>query len=404
MSRAQQLKAIPIDFSRIGQLQAIDQVGVTRIPSDIWDVTTVCLPLSNKQFDAQFGGQINFFNIDTPVGECPGRFTSASLVANLGAPFLMCGICVVAVGEGVGFSKSGVVVDCPADATATPQVVGACGTGCDLGAIAQPGQTPAVFEFGSPTWRFIEALFRAYNFQFIINRRWQLLDLPLSDIGMCQMAPHFEGAGCSQVSAMPFIREANDSALNNDLNCQFLPVNTIVTTGADGVPASICAPPPQAGATFGHTNFMGRAPNMFRFVQPIPVLPFTSLGISFVPFANNNAFFEQMRAAATTGKEDCTATNPSSCFTGAAVNDGCGPGVITFPGGKITIGIKAFGYELAPAACLEAIYRFACACPTGAEFLAGNPYLGGLVQKMDNKTDPDRFRMLAGIAGASARD
>lgn len=359
------LRVLPQDFSMLGAnigVSDLNNMALATIPNVVESTITLCPPLSNAQMDAFFDFvENNVFSPQAAQDDCPGIYTTTQALQVV-SPTLICGMCIVATAEGQNFCQSGVLVDCPEGgvAEAPPAVVG---SGCDGGALASAGQTPAVMNWGGPGWSFIEAFFRAYDVQVLLNDECLILDVPASDVGMCEIAPTFFGAGDSCLGTMPYIREANQSARHNSLECQFLPVNTLVTTDCAGVCASIDAPPPQAAVTWGHTMFTGRQPKLWRFTKPLLLFPaFSQAAVSFDPHGGNQAFKDQMRAALVAssnklGAVDCGAINPSECFTGASPTGGVGIGAAHWPAGKVTIGIRLLGFRVSYSFCVDFFYQ-----------------------------------------------
>jgi hypothetical protein len=386
------LRAFPQDMSMLGQgitLDTLNQIPLNLFPQVVVWEETLCFPITDSQLDAFINRlQAGLFKINIPQDDCPGITTTASLLTTI-QPTIICGICIVATGEGFNFCQPGVLVDCPDGDTpvAPPAVVGNCD---NSSVFPQDGQLSAVMQYGGPTWQFIEAFFRAFSLQVLLNDECLIIDLPVNEIGMCEIAPRFEGAGDSCISTMPYIRETNQHALANGLDCQFLPPNTIVSTGCDGVCTSICAPPPHAGVTYGHTSFQGRHPKMLRFPKPILLVPaISNLGLEFSPWGNNQAFVNQMHMAAVPGTSklgasECGPISPSSCFTNTSPVGGgdCGPGVGHWPGGKVTIGVRLMGFRVSYAFCLNYFTALAAAGWPGLSVYAGTPWMQALAGKV----------------------
>jgi hypothetical protein len=407
-------RALPQDFSQLGQVDTVNDIF--RMPFNVFPTVvvweeTLCLPLTDAQVDA-FLSRLRFglFKVNFPNDDCPGITTTASFLTTI-QPVVICGICVVAIGEGLNFCQGGVLVDCP-DGNQPQQLPPVLANACDVSnAIPQEGQVPAIFQFGGPTWSFIESFFRAFSLQVLLNDECLIIDLPVNEIGMCEIAPSFIGAGDSCVSVMPFIREANQFALNNGVGCQFLPPNTMVTTGCDGVCTSITAPPPSAGATFGHIKFQGRHTKGIRLPRPLLLVPAVStLGLEFDDWGNNAAFICQMKAAVVAGTgclgaRECEPIQPSPCFTGAALAASeCPPilgGAAHFPGGKVTIGVRLMGFRVSYSFCLNYFTWLAAQSWPNLASITNmyQPFLQGLVAKMNPKDQ--HYSTIAGLASGN---
>jgi hypothetical protein len=408
------IRTSPHDFAMLGQgvgLGQLAQVPTNLLPYLTFYEETLCLPVTDAQLDAFFSRFENgLFKFQPPTqdGVC-NVSTNLSLLTTI-SPTIICGMCIVAVGEGQNFCQSGVLVPCPDGGTAVapPAVMG---SGCDGGALASAGQVPAVMSWGGPTWQFIESFFRTYNLQVLINDECLVVDLPASDVGMCEIAPSFKGAGDSCIGTMPMIRETNQHARDNNIDCQFLPVNTLVTTDCAGVCASIDAPPPSAAVTWGHTMFTGRNPKLFRFKNPLILVPaVTSLGVEFDLLGSNSEIFKnQMRAAAVPGSKalgatECGMIGPSECFTTESPTGGVGIGAGHWPGGKVTIGIRLMGFRVSYAFCVDLLQQYVIDRVPLLANIMGTQWVQGLAGKMRNdglSQDDPRMKLLNGLASGS---
>jgi hypothetical protein len=414
------LRMLPEDFSMLGQNETVADVmqkSMQMVPSVVLSEFTVCPPLTDELMDNLFAFlENNVFGPPVSQTECPGLFTNLQSL-QVTAPTIICGMCIVATAEGENFCQSGVLVDCPDGgvAVAPPAVLQ---SGCDGGALASAGQTPAVMHWGGPGWNFIQAFFRAYDVQVSLNQDCLILDVPASDVGMCEIAPTFFGAGDSCMGTMPFIRETNEAGRNNGLDCQFLPPNTLVTTDCAGVCASIDAPPPTAAVTWGHQMFTGRQPKWSRFPRPLLLFPaFSSVGVEFAPHGNNQAFKDQMRAALVAStkvrgaSDNCGQIPPSECFTTASPTGGVGIGAAHWPGGKVTIGIRLMGYRVSYAFCIDYFYRMLTDWPGLAQVYGIGPaqtfvqtVAGKARQLGDNRADALTALASGNLAGLPSGD
>lgn len=359
-------RVTPQDFAMLGAnlgVADLANISLPLFPHVVLSEFTVCPPLTDEGMDGLFAFlENNLFGPPVSQTDCPGLFTNTQALQVV-SPTIICGMCIVATAEGENFCQSGVLVDCPAGGVAaTPPAV--LQSGCDGGALASAGQIPAVMQWGGSGWNFIQAFFRAYDVQVLLNDECLILDVPASDVGMCEIAPTFFGAGDSCLGTMPFIRETNEAARNNGLECQFLPPNTLITTDCNGVCASIDAPPPTAAVTWGHQLFTGRQPKWWRFSKPILLFPaFAQVGVEFDPHGNAEAFKKQMRAAlvastkALGASENCGMIPPSECFTTASPTGGAGSGAAHWPGGKVTIGVRLLGYRVSYSFCVDYFYQ-----------------------------------------------
>lgn len=371
------LLGVPQEINRVGNLDTIRSVDFAKIPTYYYDWNRFELPLTDAEFDAEFGSSRVVFNLedDSPCN----RQTNTAIGSSINEPFLALGVGVVAIGESEGFSVYGARIDRPAAEQATPRityVAGCGGDGCGLidTTFIPAGQNPrpANFWWGAPTWRFIEKFFQAYRLQVLLNHRFQVTDESLLNVGMAPLPSEFSGASDSRIPATPFVRATNNVLAAKGINHLFLPGNS--GTGGDDTPVSLSAL--NVAVTYGHPRICGLANRMYPFVQPLLFTPGMQFEISFQRVEDESCY-RALRSSSTVTTQTADALT-TAVITGVDDTGGA-PAII--PGGSISLGLVLKGYALWPQACVD--YLSSCLLPgsKSAAMYGGNEYLMGLVRE-----------------------
>jgi hypothetical protein len=374
----QQIIAAPSDFSRLGSIrnlgQQLMQANQYKIPTYYYDWTRFDLPLTDEEFDAEFGSTRTVFDCGPDSTVNCGRQTNALCGSGVGAPFVATGICIVAIGEGRSFAIHGATVPAPTAAgSSAPELQSVALTTPDnlqgvVDIAASPGGVgaeSATLWWGGPTHLFIEKYFQAFRLNVLLNRRFLFIDESLLDVGMCPNIPTFEGASSSQIPTQPFIRATNDVMNEKSMDRIFLPANA----GPAGVPD--CLPPPVAGVTYGHLNIQHLANKVYCFPTPLLFLPGMRFDINFVPITDASCF-RALRSAVTFNCQSL-AENLGSSVSGVAAAASCGTSC-TVPGGSIMLGVILKGYELVSSACVEFMQQYVTPGSVTAAMVAGHPW------------------------------
>lgn len=353
----------PADFSRLGSAKTAIETGWARIPTYYYDVSQHTFPLTKAQFDQSFGATIKVFNLDQDSAS-PGRQTNAATGSGINEPFLALGVGVVAIGNGIGFSSTGELVDSDAivgNGGQVPAFNGAVAFGAD-----ETARNAALW-YGASTWDFLENFFQAYRLQVLAARRWLLVDEALFDIGMTPTPPEFVGASNSNIPTMPFIREVNEVLARNGSGKQFLPQNV---AGEGPVPAET------AGVTYGSPRIVGLANRLYCFNQPILMLPGMTFDTKFVGVENDRVYKPSMFRDSVL---DLSAIGPSPLVTDDTIDGNFGYSTtFTVPGGTLSLGLVFKGYSLHPSAVVDYVQNYLSPGSAQLSMMAGNPYLAGL--------------------------
>jgi hypothetical protein len=213
-----------------GDLGAADKCvrcGFGNIPVVEEVVWTIPIPLTADEALATFGDTVNLLSGSSSV---PG-------VASIDSTFLINGILqtdILTMGVGVhvfhepmSFSTIGNAFAAPAETavpppspdvfTANDEAAEAFGDGVSL--------TPAVFEFGWPTWRAGWNFINAYQFQWKVSQRELVLNELAADVSYFASFADAEAAGTSEVPIIEFVAAVNATYRTKGSGTIFLPVS-----------------------------------------------------------------------------------------------------------------------------------------------------------------------------------
>jgi len=342
----------PHEFGRLGDMDALKSYGWAKIPTYYYDFTTHSLPFTQAEFEARFMSNIKVFANGEPVAN---QQTNAEVGSGVNTIFLACAVGIVAIGEGEAFSVHGAMVP-TGDDSAVPIVPGMT-EGCDEYCGAVRGNVinnKATLWWGGPTWRFIEKFFQAFRLSVLVQRRFEIVNESLLDIGMTPLPPEFVGASDSRIPTMPFIRAVNDVLASKEdpiIAERFVTANTGILAGSCGSSDSCCLPPPLAGVTYGHPRIIGLANRIYPLCQPILFTPGMRFDVNFVRLGG--ACESALQNTSTINET----TADGSFNDDAGVGADCGA-ITTVPGGCISLGVVMKGIELWPQAAVQFLNEY----------------------------------------------
>jgi hypothetical protein len=349
----QKMLAYPQDLNRLGSVCNVPNMSWARIPTYYYDFRRHCLPLTQAEFNTDFGANIPVFNLDGQPGQ--NRQTNAAVGSGVNEAFMAMGAGVIAIGEGESWSIHGLSITPPAAVGDTPAVqlsVQTCDSYCGAARInASAGATLASLYWGGPTWKFIEKFFQSFRLLVNVNRRFEIVNESLFDVGMVPVPPEFVGASSSRVPTSNGIRAVNNQMRTKEIANLFLPPNFVL--GESG--ASVCIPPPLAPVTYGHPRIIGLANRIYCFNQPILFLPGMRFDVNFQR-VDGELCYNDMEVVSTVQTHTADALVDADVVGpgGTAV---CGTHV-TIPGGSLSLGVVFKGMALWPQAAIEYLANF----------------------------------------------
>jgi hypothetical protein len=366
MAQVQQVDKSARQFASLGQIDQLAKTGWSKIPTYYYDVTQRHFPLTNVEFNTGFGGTVPIFN---ETQNQPGRQSNAETGSGVNEPFLALGVGVVAIAENFSFTLPGALADI--DRSASPSCIPQI-DGCE-GDEANTSRNATLY-WGGPGWNFINAFFQRYRLQMMVNKRFQLVDEALFDVGMVPTPSEFVGASSSLIPGMPYVRWVNDVLADKTslAGKVFLPQD---------IAGTVCVGAPTAAVTYGHPRIIGLSNRMYCFNQPIPIMPGMRFDVNFTPVENDNSFLEAMRRESVL--DPANPTNPDAAYTTDTI---CSTGITgsayNVPGGTVSIGLVFKGYALQPSACVQYVteYMIAGSALSSMVYGASAAYLSGLAQ------------------------
>lgn len=340
------------ETSRINTLGQTTGTSIARQPDVLSETIQYQLPLTVEEFDTGFGGVIPIFAPDQ-AEDCPGRTVTPLLIQGgmeVEDFFVITGISLVAFGEPKAFTINGGIMARPAVETPTP-----CFDGCPVAAPAAGDVTSqASLYWGGPTWQFLHNFMNAYRFRWLI-KRYEFVNVLAGELGISNSGATFEGAGCSQVPAMPYIQQVNAAMASKDLPNIFIPQNSA------GVDAD-CVGAPTADVVYGNIGLNGGWGRSFCLPTPLVFAPGMKLRASFERVENDCCYYEAMRKNAVISPDDTGL--PDEILTAGT----CEAASFTLPGGCFTIGVRMHGYSITDDCCFNMITG-----GNGLNFQAGSP-------------------------------
>jgi hypothetical protein len=189
-------------------------------------------------------------------------------------------------------------------------------------------------------WAFLNA----YDFSLLLQGQFELFRELSAHVGACVSGEPCNGFGQNNISAMPYIRQVNDTLAANGSSRRFQQQNS--TAGAQ---TNTPAQPPVVPVSYGGMEMSG----IFGGWYPtcgVLFYPGMPIQAKFTRTQNDVAYHQRLvQSLSNPG-----VLTPSADVTElVAGNVGYGAAEI-FKGGTLKIGIVMRGYTLAPAAVLQA--------------------------------------------------
>lgn len=222
-------------------MAAVMGCGFTQVPVIEYVTWTVNTPLTDSQITSTFGDEIDVLQSPKQGGLAGVDQIDSSFIVNsiLQVNMLAVGYGMHFFGEPQSFTQVGNALS-PMSATATASPVSPdVWTLNDLQVLGLPtGATyyPAVLEWGYATWEALWHMANAYQFQWVMNQRYLLINELAADT--CYFGPYAEAvaAGTSEVAVQQFARQANNRYRAQGGSSEFVPVNARRIGSVNGSP------------------------------------------------------------------------------------------------------------------------------------------------------------------------
>lgn len=219
--------------------ETILQIGFTQVPVIEYVTWTTNVPLTDTEIGMTFGDEIDVLQNPKSV---PGiDAVDSSFVQNgtLQVDMLAIGFGLHAFGEPLTFCQNiNFLSPLPAPNSTTPVSPdvftandvqsGALGAAfvTPVGGAPTAFLDPAEFEWGMADWEALWHLVNAYQFQWIMQQRYLLINELCADVSYFGPYAEAQAAGTSDVPIQEYIRLANSRYINKNGGGQAVPINS----------------------------------------------------------------------------------------------------------------------------------------------------------------------------------
>lgn len=361
----------PQEFNRIGEvgLGQVLELGAGDLTEQVllWEFEHDTFPLTKSRFNQLVNSERSVLGCtDSPDDDdCVVRRSPyLNCGTSFNCPFLMTKLCVVAVADGEQFSVRGAYSPTqPGANSEIPQfppvdvdnagaihAEGAFGLIPNLAAaISAGGFGHATLGWGQPVLRFLEQWMMATRLQVVVCNKLVVVDDLLATLGMCMMAPTYQGAGTAGIFTGPYIRCVNEAMADKGLGV-FLTVNV-----EDDNQTTVCLPQPVVYYMKGATQFQGvDAKGAYRFDPGLFLSPFMGATFNFV----NNTDEDCICPLETIATVTTQSPHPNYLQDVSNITASCGNDTFV-PGGQMEIGVVVDGYEMSAMAVAAWIAKMA---------------------------------------------
>lgn len=239
------------------------------------------IPMSATDVAQNFPATFDIFQATTTNSLATVGVTStiSNLVGGneVSCPFLMCGICIQLSVEPNAWAMSCGELAAP---VASP-LVDYDGTTAIAAVPGGPIPMPATLEYGHCTWRAVIAFLQSYSLSFMLQCKYELFDVPLSDIGCIDSTNEVSAVGDSLVAAAIGFQRANQQLQNIGSGRRAVPALTQALLPA-GVVQDGLAFQPMTRAMVGGPKGQGSLNGFYLCPTPILLAPCCRINMAFV--------------------------------------------------------------------------------------------------------------------------
>lgn len=353
------------------------------VPTLEYRLANLELPFDLEDINLFTQTPINLFVADPAVQLNSTKYAASNAVAQrslqIVGNFLLMGICVWAVGEGMSMSMEGNMAGPQAemdDDFASPWVLrnNDPGYAQQLGIPDGAEIIPAEYNFGAPVMRVVEDFLAGYNLKLYCpnDSNVQLIDEPVAEIGNCCAQTDWNGFSTTTHGVASLERRVNDRLASiRDQNrpdpdaydkyfrvcnaAQGPAAGLNPFEGGDLVPTRYAGPQ----AAFGRVRGNPSIAYWYKLPSPLTLLDGTLLRVEFDTDAGHRAYVEHLIQTATARLLTAWAgMNNSSYPTNEEGLAGTADGrKIYLPGGRLRIGIGFKGFKVAENVCHDLATR-----------------------------------------------
>jgi len=256
--------------------QQVMQIGFTQVPVIEYVTWTFELPLLDTEIQSTFGDEIDI--LQNPKSVTGITSVDSSFVINgiLQVDMLVVGFGIHMFGEPLAFTQIGNAMIGPPSAGTPPIVSSDVWTLLDassgaLGAFAKASAgnvVPAEMEWGVADWEALWHMANAYQFQWIMQQRYLLINELAADVSYFGPYADAVAAGTSEVPIAPYVKQMNARYRFKNGGGIFVPINARRVGSVNGI----------AGAT-GLSGLTGPNTGVFHPTRDFDLAPVTWGGI-----------------------------------------------------------------------------------------------------------------------------
>lgn len=332
-----------IALNKFNDIETCLKTPLARTPASLYSIKEYQLPLSNAEIQGNFGASINPLAL-TSVDRPPGVLSTFSEGNVIDCTFLLSGIGVHFKVDDFSFTLPGESIVAPAPGSALQSFNGEIPVNVD-------GTRPATFEQGGPSWRAAIAFLNAYSLEMVLGCKFILFDERATDIGAMNSNTQFCGFGEGMISAAPWIRACNDRQAALLTDKRFIPQTSISQGTVDDPLPDLVLPPPVVPVQWGGPCMGGLWGGLYP-TRKVLLHPSCPIRLQFKRIPGEVLWYNRL----VNELGDIPASTYDANLTESIV-DGVTPvgygSVQPFKNAILTCGVKFFGWELTPQACID---------------------------------------------------
>ncbi len=308
------------------------------------------IPMSEAEFDLDFGPEIGLIPEDGSRQQSAGLVTKLTGTGSPLAPFFMRAACLIIQVDPVAWAMIGAAVAAPAEGALpyrVPRVIPVGGIPDDESA------TPAVMEYNHQLLQGVHDLLLAYQFQYLLQGRFLMINERGMDVGLIDSHTCTSGFGNANADPGLVINQMNRYLTGAGSEEIFNWPNVTDTDPADGLSLE----PNLVQIQYATP----RAPGVFGVCYPVrPHVLFPGQNYQFLlSRINESLYYDRLRERWTT---DGTLTKPSDNFADSRPANLTGPaawaGYRAFRYGLLQYGVLLRGSELLPEESMQWLLAF----------------------------------------------
>lgn len=349
----------------VTNLGACNPGDLVKMPVKLFMRRTFILPMSAADVSANFPSEFELFRATgaataTVAGGITTVATNLLGGDEVPCPFLLCGVCVQLTPEFDAWTATGAIVDSTAPGNTGPDTPSYDGTL----PFAPPttGRGHGTFEYGGATQRMAVDLLLSHRLRFLLQCKYELFDVPLSDIGCIDAAGNFQGSGDCLVPIGPGVQLGNAQAAAIGSKWRFLPPNVDPGPPPPAAPAPGVASAPTTRVMRGGVSMQGSLAGFYLCPAPILLAPCCRINMSLYQ-SPGDVYLDRARYEASDQMAAPKGYAPE--WTSGVIAAGTAPvypasppgmpaaQVLNMKYGSLVFGITMIGYNVTLGVCQE---------------------------------------------------